>query len=421
MILKLTIENYLVFSNEIEIDLEADMRSKKLSSNVHSFNNINILKTSVLYGQNNVGKTCLVKAIKQIKAIILNEKFNIHSHLFKKSPITTMSITFLDTNKIYSYQFKYDCQKEEFIFESLNEIVKDEFANKKSILIFKRDYQNNIFSYPMDQRLETLLPVLSQNNILIYLVDSSKFKSLDQTKKIMKHFASKIDIVSMNNMNLENTIRLLKNENNFQKKISSFIQNADLYMTDYFYNKGDLNITTNDKSDEDILNIPEHFIDRIRLTSVYNGIEVPSIFFDSTGTKKIAALAGYVVEALEKGRIIIVDELDSGIHFKLTRAIVAMFNNELNNSAQALFTVHDINLLDCKKLFRKEQVFFLDKDEDGVFTYSLGDFTAADGIRDTTDIIEKYKKGLLGAIPNPQLMNTLLDIKLMNKDESHET
>ena len=48
------------------------------------------------------------------------------------------------------------------------------------------------------------------------------------------------------------------------------------------------------------------------------------------------------------------------------RATVAMFNNELNNSAQMIFTVHDINLMDCKRLFRKEQIWFVDKDEKGV-------------------------------------------------------
>ena len=138
---------------------------------------------------------------------------------------------------------------------------------------------------------------------------------------------------------------------------------------------------------------------------------MPSLLFDSTGTKKIAALASYVIEALEQGKILVIDELDSSIHFKLTRAIVAMFNNELNESAQMIFTVHDINLMDCKRMFRKEQIWFVHKDEEGVYVYSLADFTAEDGIRDTTDIIEKYKKGVLGALPDPELSNSLLSIK----------
>lgn len=103
--------------------------------------------------------------------------------------------------------------------------------------------------------------------------------------------------------------------------------------------------------------------------------------------------------------------LYSSIHFKLTRAIVAMFNNELNTNAQMIFTVHDINLMDCKKMFRKEQIWFVHKDHSGVYVYSLAAFTAQQGVRDTTDIMEKYRKGALGALPDPELIRSLLDMK----------
>lgn len=166
-----------------------------------------------------------------------------------------------------------------------------------------------------------------------------------------------------------------------------------------------------EKPEEKVLDIPEQFIDQMRLTSIYKGVPVPSIIFDSTGTKKIAALASYIIEGLEQGRVLIVDELDNSIHFKLTRAIVAMFNNELNTDAQLIFTVHDINLMDCKKMFRKEQIWFVHKDEDRVYVYSLAEFTARQGVRDTTDVMEKYRKGMLGALPDPGLIRSLLSIR----------
>lgn len=62
-------------------------------------------------------------------------------------------------------------------------------------------------------------------------------------------------------------------------------------------------------------------------------------------------------------------------------------------------------------MFRKEQIWFVHKDEDGVYVYSLADFTAQQGVRDTTDIMEKYRKGALGALPDPELINSLLSIK----------
>ena len=106
--------------------------------------------------------------------------------------------------------------------------------------------------------------------------------------------------------------------------------------------------------------------------------------------------------------VLVVDELDNSLHFRLTRAIMAMFNNELNKGAQLIATVHDVSLLDCQTLFRKEQIWFTHKDKDGVYLYSLSEFTAEkDGIRDTTDLISKYRKGVFGALPEPDLFKSL--------------
>ena len=224
----------------------------------------------------------------------------------------------------------------------------------------------------------------------------------------------------MNNIPINKTIELMKNKNGLQTKIVSFIKNADLYLDNFEYVemeniKVDIN-RSDDRPEEKVLDVPEKIIDHIRLVSTYKGVQVPSMLFDSTGTKKIAALASYIVEGIEQGRVLIVDELDSSIHFKLTRAIVAMFNNELNTGAQMIFTVHDINLMDCKRMFRKEQIWFVHKDEEGVYVYSLADFTAQQGVRDTTDVMEKYRKGALGALPDPELINSLLSIKGFEKE-----
>ena len=174
-----------------------------------------------------------------------------------------------------------------------------------------------------------------------------------------------------------------------------------------------LQITNNDPNNiqEDIMKIPSNLMERLHFVSVYKDVVLPSVFFDSTGTKKIIALAGYVIDALEKGRILVVDELDNSLHFKLTRAIISLFNNELNKCAQLICTVHDFTLLDCKKMFRKEQIWFSYKDRDNAYLYSLSEFTACrDGVRgDEDDLLEKYKKGVFGALPEPDLFQTLLE------------
>lgn len=414
MIIEIRAKNCFVFDEKISFSMKADMRNKKFASNVHRENNFNVLKTVGVYGPNNVGKTCLVKCIRAIKHVLLNKKSGLWPNIFSDNEVCRLGVTFLAYGRKFSYDFWYNSKTNEYIYESFSEISKDQYGNEKEVNWLKRDTINNVY-YCINEDVQDMMQIISKNNLFCYLVDISKFRCLKEMKDILVSFAEKIDILNMNNIPLKHTIELMKNRNNLQEKIVDFIKNADLYMDDFKYVDADkLQVKASDEDgrpEEKALDIPENIMDQIRLVSTYKGIHVPSMLFDSTGTKKIAAIASYVIEAIEEGRFLVVDELDSSIHFKLTRAIVALFNNELNTSAQMIFTVHDINLMDCKRMFRKEQIWFVHKDEVGVYVYSLADFTAQEGVRDTTDVMEKYRKGALGALPDPELIKSLLSIK----------
>ena len=406
MIIEVRAGNCYAFRDEITFSMKADMRSKKFSSNVHKENKFNILKTVGIYGPNNAGKTCLIKCIRAIRGILLDEENELMTNIFTDNSVCELGMTFMSTGRKFVYDFKYDVQNKEYIYEKFSEIKKDEYDNEKEVCWLKKDSLSGEYKC-IDENLQGMFSVISKNNLLYNLIEVSKFEKMAEMKSHLTGLAKKIEVVNMNNIPMKHTIELMKNKNSLQNKIVAFIKNADLYLDNFEYVEMD-NIETefegsNDKPEEEVLDVVENLMDQIRLVSTYKGVRVPSLLFDSTGTKKIAALASYVIEALEQGKILVIDELDSSIHFKLTRAIVAMFNNELNESAQMIFTVHDINLMDCKRMFRKEQIWFVHKDEEGVYVYSLADFTAEDGIRDTTDIIEKYKKGVLGALPDPEL------------------
>jgi len=420
MIIEIRARNCFAFDEQIAFSMKADMRNKKFATNVHKENNFNVLKTVGIYGPNNAGKTCLIRCIKVIKNVLLNKSNTLMSNIFTDSSICELGITFLSSGRKFSYDFKYDTEKEEYIYESFAEILKDQYNNEKEVCWLKRDTIQEEYECA-DLELLPMISVVAKNNVLFHLIDTSKFDHINEMKSVLEGLAGKIDIINMNNIPMGHTIELMKNPNKLQEKIVGFIKNADLYMDNFEYvdmSKIMLNSSENgEKPEEEVLDLPDKIMDQIRLVSTYKGVQVPSMLFDSTGTKKIAAMASYVIEALEKGRILVVDELDSSIHFKLTRATVAMFNNELNTDAQMIFTVHDINLMDCKRLFRKEQIWFVDKDDNGVYVYSLADFTAEKGVRDTSDIIEKYRKGAFAALPEPELINTLLGIKGNAKED----
>ncbi len=411
MIISIRVNNALVFRNNVELSLKADMRTKKFGYNVYKDDNNNILKSVGVYGPNNVGKTSLLKCIRAIKSILLNGREKLDSNIFNESDIVELGVTFLEKGEKYSFDIKYDSKEEEYLYEKFVKHIIDEHKNEKEEVLLLKDTLNKKYE-SIANKLEDIIKVTSKKNILINLLDSDEIEEIVSIKDTLTSFANKIEYVDMNNIPNEKTISLLKMNSELKEKIVAFIINADLDMDNFAYLE---NISTeikgDEKAEEKILNLPNKIIDQMKLVSYYKGKAVPSFKFDSTGTKKIIALSSYIIEALEEGKILVVDELDSSIHFKLARSIVSMFNNEININSQLIFSVHDINLMDCKRLFRKEQIWFVHKSEEEIYLYSLSDFTAEDGIRSDTDIIEKYKKGILGAIPEPTFIDTLLGVR----------
>ena len=417
MIVYIKINNCFIYNNEVQFNLRADMRCKRFKSNIAL--NRGILKSAIVFGPNNSGKTNLVKCIRAIKDMILNDSPSLLPNFYTDNSICCLEVCFINDDMEYIFEIKYDTSKKEFLYEKLSFIEYDKYNNSKEVIIFVRDFEKQIFDC-QDENLRVVMKTTSKNNILIYLIDIEQFAVLKNAKNILTIFANKIDIIDMNNIPYKKTLEMMKLSNETQKKIVNFIRNADVSLDDFKYISDDelsthLKIANSDPDNiqEDVMKIPNNLRERLHLVSIYKDLVLPSVLFDSTGTKKIIALAGYVIDSLEKGRILVVDELDNSLHFKLTRAIISLYNNELNKFAQLICTVHDVTLLDCKKMFRKEQIWFSYKDRDNAYLYSLSEFTACkDGIRgDEEDLIEKYKKGIFGALPDPDLFQTLLEVQ----------
>ena len=417
MIVYIKINNCFIYNNEVQFNLRADMRCKRFKSNIAL--NRGVLKSAIAFGPNNSGKTNLVKCIRAIKDIILNNAPSLLPNFYTDNSVCCLEVCFLNDDREYIFKLRYDTLKKEFLYEKLSFVEYDKYNNSKEVIIFVRDFEEQIFDC-QDDDLKIVMKTTSKNNILIYLIDIEQFAILKNAKNILTVFANKIDIIDMNEIPYKKTLEMMKLSNETQKKIVNFIRNADVSLDDFKYISDDelsthLKIKNSDSDNiqENIMKIPNNLRERLHLVSVYKDLVLPSAIFDSMGTRKIIALAGYVIDSLEKGRILVVDELDNSLHFKLTRAIISLYNNELNKFAQLICTVHDVTLLDCKKMFRKEQIWFSYKDRDNAYLYSLSEFTACkDGIRgDEEDLVEKYKKGIFGALPDPDLFQTLLEVQ----------
>jgi Predicted ATPases len=122
---------------------------------------------------------------------------------------------------------------------------------------------------------------------------------------------------------------------------------------------------------------------------------------ESSGTMKFFALIGPILKALETGEVLFIDEMDSKIHPKLVCKLVELFNSVRTNprNAQLIFNTHDTNLLGSK-LFRRDQIWFIEKDRFGAASlYSLASFKTDEGGRKTDNFEEKYLQGKYGGVP----------------------
>ena len=174
MIIEIRAKNVFAFINQIEFSMKADMRYKKFSTNVHRENNINILKVAGIYGANNAGKTCLVKCIRAIRNVLLNKKSGAITNMFTDNPIYELGVTFLYEGREFSYDFKYNEAKKEYLYEKFMQIYKDQYGNIKEEIWLLKDNEKGEYSC-IDIEMSHLMPLLAQNNILIYLVDTNKF------------------------------------------------------------------------------------------------------------------------------------------------------------------------------------------------------------------------------------------------------
>jgi len=119
---------------------------------------------------------------------------------------------------------------------------------------------------------------------------------------------------------------------------------------------------------------------------------------ESNGTRNLLFLAGPVLDILDKGLTLIIDELDTSLHTLLVRELVRLFHRpEINlHGAQLIFTTHDTSLLDAFGLFRRDQVWFVEKKKDqSSELYSLLDFSP----RKKEALEHGYLQGRYGSVP----------------------
>ena len=373
MVLEISLTNFFSINEKMTLDLQAaNLQTKEaraLANNVIEADGERALKTVAIYGANASGKSNIIKAIRTCVGMILNshnynegDSFGFKPFKFgAKDAPSVFEIRFMIDGIEYEYGFS--CTGSEIITESLYYYPKGRKA-----LIFLRDERKDGGKkavYEFSTVIKRPMDVANNTSRKTLFISRASQMDRDKAKEIYRYFNEQI-VFSYRGNTTDTFLRDNKDA------VLRILRAADSDIVEFSYKNGEL--TTFHKRN------PELPFD-------FNAEE-------SEGTKILFRMMLTAMDVVRKGKIMFLDELETSLHTRLVEYIVNLFNS--SESAQLVFTTHNTHLLDMSK-FRKDQIFFVNKREDGSSDlYSLFDYK---DFREKMDLEKAYLQGRFDAVP----------------------
>jgi len=389
MLVQFSAKNYRSLKDKATLSLLAGADKEHAGDLITVDGKKQLVPVAAIYGANSSGKSNVLMAMKTMQDMITGASAQLLKE--KKLPYdpfafdlvvkehypTEFEIIYFYNSIKYAYGFSYNAK------QILTEVLYH-WPNGREALIFSREKDK--FEFRENINEQTTLAGRTPANKL-YLVSSNEWNA-PQTELAYKWFTEKL-LPYDEQDTPDITMKLFSNnpDNPNRAQILRELLLADLGIVDVSYDEEQKN---GDKQ-------------HIRMCHKYEYDGTMDFFTlpleqESKGTQRFFARIGPWIDALDKGGVLFVDEIDASLHPMLTKRLVEMMQNQKINSnhAQLIFTTHDVMMLDLT-LLRRDQIWFTDKDPKTLSTdlFSLWDFS----VRKGENIRKGYLQGRYGAIP----------------------
>jgi AAA15 family ATPase/GTPase len=368
-----------------------------------------LLRSAVVYGANASGKSNLIKALQYMRGVVTESATAIQpGQNFAVQPFrldadsankpSEFEVTFLIDGLRYQYGFAMTAQR--IVSEHL--LVYKAFKPQRWFTRhFDTDTRKDVYDFgPGLKGSKNLWEGATRPNAL-FLSMAVQLNS-EALRPVFDWFLGRLVIFNEQfQLSPQMSIQMLKQVNG-RKDICSFLTAADISIAD-------IDVETSrvpgqaihfdlvaGKTEVRTQEVEEHKLHFHHVTKL--GKAVFDLMDESSGTRSLLFLAGPVLDILSKGLTLVIDELDTSLHTLLVRELVRLFHRpEINTGgAQLIFTTHDTSLLDAPDLFRRDQVWFVEKDRDQASALvSLSEFSP----RKNEDLERGYLMGRYGGVP----------------------
>ena len=378
-----------------------------------------LLRSAVLYGANASGKSTLIKALQFMRGVVVESATVVQpGHTFAVQPFrldaestaqpTEFEVTFLRNGVRYQYGFAMTAQR--IVREHL--LVYKAFKPQRW---FERRFDTETGKDRYDfgpglKGAKNLWEGATRSNAL-FLSMAVQLNS-EALRPVFDWFLNQLVIFNEQaRLNPQVSVQMLKQPEG-RKAICNFLAAADISIADidvvtrkvpgqavHFDLVAGKTEVRNEELEENQLRF-HHVTDQ--------GRAVFELADESDGTRNLLFLAGPTLDILGRGLTLVIDELDTSLHTLLVRELVRLFHRpEVNTGgAQLLFTTHDTSLLDACGLFRRDQVWLVEKGHDQASTLiSLNEFSP----RKNEALERGYLMGRYGGVP---FLNSSLGLQL---------
>ena len=376
-----------------------------------------VLRSAAIYGPNAGGKSNLIKALQYMRGVVIESATIAPGQAFNAQPFR-LDGTSSDQPIEFEITFVVDGVRHQYGFAVTSERIVKEY-----LLVYKAFKPQHWFKRHFDQDSgrdvyefgaglkgqKTVWESATRPNSL-FLSMAVQLNS-EQLSPIFNWFARRLVIFNeQSSLNPQVTIQMLQDTHD-SKTICDFmvaadfgISNIDVVKRKVPYREALFDFVT-EKTEVRTEEVEENELHFHHTTA--NGTAVFGLREESSGTRRWLDLSGPVLDIVRQGLTLIVDELDTSLHTLLVRRLIQLFHNvDLNKSgAQLIFTTHDTSLLDATGLFRRDQVWFIEKDNDQASRlYGLSEFSP----RKNEALERGYLSGRYGGLPllNDQEINS---------------
>jgi len=420
MLIEFRVGNYLSFKDIVTFSMEAASISEHEEDNVFDFGKYKLLKSAVVYGANASGKSNLIKAMSRMKNLVqfsVNEdqaekligveKFRLSTETENKPSF--FEIVFIHDQKKFRYGFEvdYDRIHSEWLFFIPSRTEARLFVREgKDIKIGTTYFKEGKGIEDKTRPNALFLSVVAQFNgeistqILMWFRRFNIISGLDDTN---------YKIFTLDQFEKED----------FKQKHLQYLKIADIGIDDEDIRRIDpselpegvkslLSRMTKSEPKSTKGYAISTFHNKYNKNEKLPHKEEFSLVSESDGTQKFFGLLGPIFNTLDRGTILVIDELDARFHPLITQFIIQLFHSKQTNpnNAQLIFATHDTNLLD-KDLFRRDQIWFTEKDQYGATDlYSLVEYK---NVRKDASYEKDYIAGKYGAVPFIRNFEVLLD------------